>query len=241
MPYPNGYPHQPPYQGPGYPPPAYGTPPPQHHPQPRWPGPERVAPHLALRLMRRADLPAGYDVIATLLSEELFGLLCVREEGREGVRPVGNADAQRWGSDPRTLWGWGLDNLRREEISVRSDETTTGNTLHVVTGRSGTASAQLLRIGELLREPAPYGLLLAVPVDGALLYLTLRSHADLRMVRFVLDTGRALSRGGAMLSERLYWWHNGTMEDLRVTVIGPQDVRIGAQAGFHQMLAHLPR
>jgi hypothetical protein len=209
--------------------------------QPSWPGPERIAPHLVLRLMRRADLPAGYDVVSTVLSDELFGLLCVQEQGRDGVRPVGNADAQRWGSDPRTLWGWGLDNLRRDEISVRPTDTTTGNRLHVVMGRSGTASAQLLRVAELLHEPAPFGLFVAVPVHGVLIFMVLRSHADLRMVPFVINTGRSLGRSSPMLSERLYWWHNGSLEHIGVTMRSPDDAQLSVQLGFHQMLQHLPR
>ncbi|MCO6007809.1 hypothetical protein NE236_22785 [Actinoallomurus purpureus] len=233
---PPGYPqgHQPPaapYPGPYQP--AYQ--------QPGWPGPERVAPHLGLRLMRRDALPAGYDAISIVLSDEIFGLLCVREEGREGVRPVGAADAHRWGSDPRTLWGWGLDNLRREDLDVRSDETVAGNALHIVTGPSGTASAQLLRIGELLREPASFGLLLTVPVDGVLIFMVLRSHADLAAVPSIHETSRSVARTGAMLSDRVYWWYQGAMEDVPITVLGAQQARISPRPGLHRMLQHLPR
>jgi hypothetical protein len=109
----------------------------------------------------------------------------------------------------------------------------------MLNGQGWPGSAQLFRLGEALGEALPAGALVAMPVENMLFTLPIRSARALHMVPFILDTGVELTRGQQPLSTRMFWWHEGVLEELSVERTGPNDARVSGSGRFGQAMGSL--
>lgn len=203
---------------------------------------EEIRPWLMPRVLRREQAAQAGDVIGHAIGGQLYAVLGVQgPDGPDSLFAVGTSDAARLDLSPEQLWGWGLENLRNDQVSLRQIPATSGGTLNVITSQSTYGATQLLRLGELLPEPAPYGALVTVPHVSAVTYLVLRTHVDMRMVPYMMYLMAELQQGdGGALSTELYWWTTDGVEPQGVTLQG-ESAQLSVTARFRDMLQQLPQ
>jgi hypothetical protein len=205
-------------------------------------GTDEIRPWLMPRVLRKEQAAQAGDVIGFAVGGELFAVLGAQgPDGPDSLFAVGNADADRLGVSSQQLWAWGLENLRNDPATVRPVNATAGGQLNAVLAKSTYGATHVLRLNELLGEPAPYGALVTVPHVSTLIYLVLRSHVDMRMVPYLMYLVAELQQGdGNALSSELYWWTPEGIEAQGVQLQGER-AQLSVTPRFREMLQTLPQ
>lgn len=205
-------------------------------------GADEIRPWLMPRVLRADQAAQAGDVVGYSIGGSLYAVLGAQgPDGPESLFAVGTADAERIGIPSDQLWTWGLENLRGDSVTVRPIEATAGGRLHAVLAESTYGATHLLRLRELIGEPTPYGALVTVPHVSTLIYLVLRSHADMRMVPYLMYLVAELQRGDDnALSSELYWWTEEGVEPQGVTLQG-ESAQLTVTPRFREMLQTLPQ
>lgn len=203
---------------------------------------EEIRPWLMPRVLRREQAAQAGDVIGFGVGGQLYAVLGAQgPDGPDSLFAVGTSDAERLGVPSQQLWSWGLDNLRNDQVDLRRLQTTSGGVLNVVLAQSTYGATHVLRLGELMEEPAPYGALVTVPHVSAVTYLPLRSHVDMQMVPYMMYLISELQQGdGNALSSELYWWTKEGIEPQGVTLQG-ESAQLSVTSRFREMLQNLPQ
>jgi hypothetical protein len=201
-----------------------------------------IRPWLMPRVLRREQAAQAGDVIGYGIGGQLYAVLGAQgPDGPDSLFALGGGDANRLGVPIRELWNWGLENLRKDEVETRHVYATAGGKFNVVMSQSTYGATHVVRLGDLLTEPAPYGVLVTVPHVSVLTYMVLRTHVDMRMVPYLMYLLAELQQGdGGALSSELYWWTEKGLEPQGVTLQG-ESAQLSVTARFRDMLQTLPQ
>lgn len=194
------------------------------------------------RVLRREQAAQAGDVIGYGIGGQLYAVLGAQgPDGPDSLFAVGGGDAGRLGVSLKQLWAWGLENLRKDQVEIRQIHTTAGGRLNTVLAQSTYGGTHVLRLGELLDEPTPYGALVTVPHVSTAVFMVLHSHVDMRMVPYMMYLLAELQQGdGGALSTELYWWTPEGLEPQGVTLQG-ESAQLSVTARFRDMLQNLPQ
>jgi hypothetical protein len=197
---------------------------------------DQVRPLLLPRVSRAEDLRNEGTLIRDL-GADLIAALCVRG-GHDGF-PVGRSLASQWGVDDAELWTIALDNLRREphdlSKAVREDRP-----VYMLVGDTWYTSANLLRLDELIDEPAPHGMLVIAPSFNALGFWVIPdigvANAMFPMQKLGRDLWKKVSAGDWGLSPDLFWWSDGRLDIIKMTKNNDGSTTASSSARFMDMI-----
>jgi hypothetical protein len=188
-------------------------------------GLEHVRPLLRPRLLLQESLPAWNAPLHRAVGAGLVAALEVSGEHTEHRVTV--HDVAAWGADVDGLWAAAYANLRSEHHVIEQQ-----GSMSTVTGSSSYVASHVLRLGELLDDAAPNGVLFAVPHPYLVLFHRLAGADSVLVLRDLPRTVATLAddRFG-VFSMRLYWWQDGVVEEVTVGDTG-QEVGIGGSERF---------
>jgi hypothetical protein len=166
-------------------------------------GMSRIRPLLRPMISTSEQVSGGPEPVTRVLGAGLVAVLCV--DGRYSPYWLWPDELRRWRADPDELWAIALHNLRREPYELTS--TGHGSPWYVLSGDTVYATANLLRLDELFREPAPHGMLMVVPSRFALLFSPIRDGGALLRLKELRDIAVDLASkaGGMALSRQVLW------------------------------------
>lgn len=175
-------------------------------------GLEGVRPLLRPMLDRRERLPTDPEPQHRTLGADVVAVLCA--EGRYSPYWVWNTDVRRWGADPAELWAIALHNLRR----ISPEPTPMAPPWYLFNEKSPYASANLLRLEELLPGRAAHGALVLAPSHFVMLFSEIRDANALGAVKDLKELAENLAgqAGDAAVSGELLWWWQGGLTEIPV-------------------------
>lgn len=150
------------------------------------------------------------------------------------------ADLARLSVDTAELWAMALHNLRGCRYRLRGEQPIT-----VLTGGTD-ASAQLLRLPEVAKDPLRFGAVVMIPLPNVLCFHVVRDADAVVVMQTMRERIPAmLRRSGAAsdsLDETLYWWHDDRAEEITLGMssgAGPAELTLAASQPFSAMLTRM--
>lgn len=165
------------------------------------------------RLLCRDLLSVGEVGLRRDLGADLVAVLEV--EGPQTFHRITPRDAAAWGVPADELWSVALANLRQEDHEITRQDPGSS-----VTGSSNYVASHALRLGELLVDPAPHGVLVAVPHPFMVLFLPMLGVDTVLLLPRLPEVVDDLHGGefGA-LSRHIYWWTDGVFEHVGIAEV----------------------
>ncbi len=198
----------------------------------------------------RADFPTVQGILKVrMYSDDFVALLKGSEVGRPwapGVRsilvfdrprviqPVQKADLEVWGRTMDDLWPLAIHNVRAEGLVGRGKvEAEQDVTLDLLSGNSLFVTTHALFLEEYLSAPCHYGVLLAVPHRGAVVFHEIRDSGFMHAVpRMALAAAGMYREGPGSISPRLYWWLQGDVMEIPVEIVSREEIHMSPPDAF---------
>ena len=173
-----------------------------------------VAPNLRIVLTGPPDA-LGRGKLAFSINPMLTALVAYR------TRPdtfesliLDERHAQAWRMNRQDVWYTALRNMAADRVDVQTFPTQTDadTTLNVVRGVGWPAAPQLMRLPEIARDPMPYGAVAVLPDTNMMLYFVLRTQRSRKLLPFVYDVFRNLSRDHHPVTDQIMWYRAGRVK-----------------------------
>jgi hypothetical protein len=197
-----------------------------------------------LIIAKTADL--GPDGIYIYLNDEFVALLVAMGPGESGrfqrAFPVLGHLAARWNVHYTDLLFRAMENMRRDDVLVKSYDQGEASPLYIVADQGVSGVAQLVRLEELLGTDLPNGALVGLPREHQIVAVPIRKHRDINsmepLLRLVYDVG---SQAPDKLSLDVFWYHQGRLHPLHADGNNGALDRIFPPDEFFQLVEQLRR
>lgn len=196
-----------------------------------------------LRLVVTPIADLGSDSITAHLGGGLAALLVAMDlPGTGGAHAVPAHFTPRWNSTSPDLLARALGNMERDRLAIESLAGGNGGpALYVVTGQDGLpGAAHVLRLEQVLGQRLPHGALVAMPSNNRFYAVPIHSGDDLGLLDTLVSAVRGLAEQGPVLSQDVFWLHDGQLDPLNATV-KDGELRYFPSDAFKQLLPQLRR
>ncbi|MGW4893205.1 hypothetical protein ACWEQL_13215 [Kitasatospora sp. NPDC004240] len=195
--------------------------------------------HLLLARVVPVDRVDGEGELTRPLTQELATVVVLRLDGDLSA-PVPDEQLRSWGVSADVVWATALENLRAEPVTL--DDNGKPNPMVSVEGVDGFTCSHVLRAAELLRRPAPLGILAMLPHEGFLMLQAVEGpelhHQLIGYSSVVLDNWER-APGPQRMSSRVLWVHEGEIESVGVEPAPPGSGRPGVISGSERFITML--
>lgn len=129
----------------------------------------------------------------------------------DSVASVSKSHAEAWGKSYEELFRIGLEHVRDEPgMDADSFEAEKGIAFQLLGGESHFVASRALLIDEYLTEPAPHGVLVALPHRHVALYHPIRDLSVVKAISSLIAVSHGMySKGPGSITPNIYWYRNG--------------------------------
>ncbi|WP_147280105.1 hypothetical protein [Marinitenerispora sediminis] len=199
---------------------------------------QNAAPYL--RVVLTGDPTAlGGDKLAYSVNPLLTALLCFRlNPSSYEAAILDRRHAEAWGLTKQDLWFTALGNMAHDQYDLQSFPTNADTAVNVVHGITWPGSAHVMRLVEIMREPAPFGAVVMLPSPNTMLYAVLHSKRSRPIIPFIYQTFQSLVEDGDPLTDQLIWWRNGQVTGMATRPGEGGSVQVSQNREFSFLLDH---
>lgn len=192
-----------------------------------------------LRVIVAATTSLGTAPLAYSINRSLTAALCYRLHPHTYESVIlDQRYVQAWGLSKQDLWFTALGNMAQDAYDLQRFQTSTDTEVNVVKGHTWPGTAHVMRLVDLMYEPAPYGAVVMMPDTNTMLYSVLRSKRSLPMIPFIFQTFQSLSAGVQPLTDQLIWWRDGKVTGMSTRPGEAGAVQIAQSTEFSFLLDH---
>ncbi|GAA3765030.1 hypothetical protein HDA32_001252 [Spinactinospora alkalitolerans] len=146
--------------------------------------------------------------------------------------------AQAWGVSKQDLWFTALGNMAYDRYEPQALQAAGDTVVHAVHGVTWPGSAHMMRLVEVMREPAPFGAVVMLPNPNTLLYAVLRSKRSGPVLAALHRHHQSMVPPEGPVSDQLILWRGGRVSGMS-TRPGPDGaVQIKKSQEFRFLLDH---
>lgn len=172
-----------------------------------------VAPWLRV-LLTGDPTPLGTDKLAYSINPHLTALLVYRTDpGNYSSAILDKRHTQAWGRSKQDLWFTALGNMAYDQYQQYTVHSGTDTDVQVVQGVDWAGSAHVMRLPDVMRQPAPYGALVMLPDPNVMVYAVLHSRRSLPVIPFLYDVFQRLIENGPV-TDQMLWWRGGQVRGM---------------------------
>ncbi|TDQ52144.1 hypothetical protein [Actinorugispora endophytica] len=190
-----------------------------------------------LRVLLTGDPGAmGTDKLAYSVNPLLTALLIYRTDpGSYSGIVLDKRHTRAWGRDKQDLWFTALGNMAYDQVREQALYSGTDTDVRIVHGVDWAGSAHVMRLPELMREPAPHGALVMLPDANTMVYTVLRSRRSMPVIPFLYRTFLDLRTDGAV-TDQLLWWRGGRVHGMSTLPADGGGVQVKHSPEFSNMI-----
>ncbi|PSK98441.1 hypothetical protein CLV63_105115 [Murinocardiopsis flavida] len=201
-----------------------------------------VAPHV--RVMMVDDPRAmGGNSLAYSVSARCTAVMCVKM-GRTETVVIGRDHLHAWGVAKHDVWFAALRNLAAEPVTVTPNESTADVPLYTLYGADWAGSSHVMRLGDVLPAPTPFGAVAMLPGLNSILFAPLMSQRSLAILPMMWLVYQRFTAEDRPVTDQLLWWHNGRLSAMDAMDSAPIDGKSGIHViespEFQRMKSALP-
>ncbi|GAA3765039.1 hypothetical protein HDA32_001253 [Spinactinospora alkalitolerans] len=201
-----------------------------------------VAPHLRLMVVDDPYM-MGQRPLAYSVSSRCTAALCVKQSRTEAVF-LGQDHAHAWGVGKQDIWFAALQNMAYEPVEVTPNESTADVPLYTLYGKDWAGSAHIMRLGDVLPGPAPFGAVAMLPGVNSILFAPLLSKRSLRILPMMWLVYKRFSSEDRAVTDHLLWWRGGRLSAMDAMdseqVDGKSGIHLIESPEFQRMKDELP-
>lgn len=129
----------------------------------------------------------------------------------DSVASVSKSHVENWGRSTEELFRIGLEHVRDEPgMDADSFEAEKGIAFQLLGGESHFVASRALLLDEYLSEPAPHGVLVAMPHRHVALYHPIRDLSVVKAISSLIAVAHGMySKGPGSITPNIYWYRNG--------------------------------
>jgi hypothetical protein len=147
-------------------------------------------------------------------------LLALVYDFPDSTRSVPLEDLDSWPLDPDAVWQIAIDNTRLEAQPVRQNVPVDGGSFELAVGDSFYLATRAMLLADVL-PPGTVDAVFAVPNRHTLLWHAIRDLSVVGSMQAMMQvTSKSFLDGPGSISNQLYWWHDGTVVHLPLSVQG---------------------
>ncbi|EOR72069.1 hypothetical protein JCM3263A_11470 [Thermobifida fusca] len=195
-----------------------------------------AAPWLRVLMIGDPAAAGPYDKLAYSINPELTALLVYRTDpGNYSGVVLDKRHTQAWGRTKQDLWFTALGNMAYDQYQEYTVSSGGDTDVHVVQGIGWAGSAHVMRLSDVMQQPAPYGALVMLPDTNVLAYTVLRSRRSLPAISTLYSVFQQLNEGNAV-TDQMLWWRDGRLQGMATRPAGNGGVQVRHSPEFDAVI-----